>query len=463
MARSPELPRSAPRQRAMSAALLLALILGVVFGSGSARPLAAYAEAPRRVVLLRVGGVIDSVTAQYVQRGIRYAQSTGASLVLIELDTPGGLDSAMRQIIQSIFAAGVPVAVYVAPSGARAASAGVFITMAAQVAAMAPGTNIGAAHPVNIAGGEIAVTENTKITNDAVAYLRAIALQRGRNADWGEQAIRESASLPADQAVAEHVVDFLAGSDQDLLAKANGRSVEVAGATVKLDLSGAVIQPMPMSLVESIVHTVADPNLAFVLLVLGVVALVAEFFHPGAVLPGVTGVICLVLAFIALGSLPVNWGGVVLIAVAFGLFIADTHVSSLALTAAGMVCFVVGALLLFSPFTPLPPAMPRLAVSPWLLGLMTILLVAFFSFALAASLRAQRAAATTGTQTLVGERGVAITDLNPAGIVRVRSETWSATSDGRPVRVGTAVEVVSVAGLRLSVRPVDEPQPPSET
>jgi membrane-bound serine protease (ClpP class) len=413
----------------------------------------ALAQQPRTAVVLEVRGVIDPVVAQYVGRGISAAHRAGAQLVLIQLDTPGGLDTAMRTIVQAILNSEVPVAVLIAPSGARAASAGVFITMAAHVAAMAPGTNIGAAHPVDLSGAEVSATMESKVTNDAVAYIQAIAQQRGRNADWAEKAVRLSASLTAEQAVEENVVDFLAQDVVDLLAKAQGRTATIAGAEVTLDLTETVAKALPMTFLERILHTLVDPNIAYLLLSLGTIAIIAELYNPGSVIPGVTGVICLILAFVALGSLPVNWGGIALIVLAFAFFILDIHVAGFALSVAGAIAFVLGSLLLFSPLTPASPIMPRVRVNPWLLASMTALLVAFFGIALTAGLRAQRRVAAVGAQALLGKRGVVVSDLDPRGVVLVQSETWTAVAAGEgPLRAGEAVEVIGVDGLRLQVR-----------
>jgi len=411
-----------------------------------------YLQASREVVVLQLRGVIDPIAARYVQRGIAAAGRSGAALAVIELDTPGGLDSAMRDIVQAILNSPVPVAVYVSPPGARAASAGVFITMAAHVAAMAPGTNIGAAHPVDLSGAEVSATMESKVTNDAVAYIQAIAQQRGRNADWAEKAVRLSASLTAEQAVEENVVDFLAQDVVDLLAKAQGRTATVAGAEVTLELTETVTKALPMTFLERILHTLVDPNIAYLLLSLGTIAIIAELYNPGSVIPGVTGVICLILAFVALGSLPVNWGGIALIVLAFAFFILDIHVAGFALSVAGAIAFVLGSLLLFSPLTPASPIMPRVRVNPWLLASMTALLVAFFGIALTAGVRAQRREATTGAQTLVGKTGIVVSDLNPQGIVQVQSETWSAIATDGPLCAGETVEVIGIDGLRLQVR-----------
>lgn len=418
-----------------------------------------HAQPPGGVVVLEAHGIVDPFMAQYLERGIQTAESTGAQLVVIQMDTPGGLDSAMRTVVQAILNSNVPIAVFVSPSGARAASAGVFITMAAHVAAMAPGTNIGAAHPVDLSQQELTETLQDKVTNDAVAYIRAIAEQRHRNADWAEQAVRQSASLTAMQAVDSGVVDLLASDLGDLLRKLQGREVRLDGEKVTLELQTASITTEAMTLFETIAHGIVNPNIAYLLLTLGTIALVAEFYHPGAIVPGVSGVICLILAFVALGNMPVNWGGIGLILFAFALFVLDIKVAGFALSIAGVISFVLGSLLLFSPFgTPTAPALPQVSISPWLVAGMTSVLVGFFGIVITAGVRAQRKAALMGTHILQGKTGTALSDLAPHGVVQVQSETWSATAIGHPIRAGEAVEVLGSDGLRLQVRPIHPTQ-----
>ncbi len=427
--------------------LLLALLLGMTGLAFAQR------ASGKAVVILEVRGVIDPVVAQYVENGLDAARKAQAQLVIIRLDTPGGLDTAMRDIVQAILNSDVPVVVFVEPSGARAASAGVFITMAAHVAAMAPGTNIGAAHPLALGNqGEISSTLEDKLTNDAVAYLQAIAQQRGRNADWAEKAVRQSASLTAQQAMESQVVDVVANNLTDLLVHLDGRKITARRGQVTLELAAALVEEHPMTWLEAITHGLVDPNIAYILLSLGTIALIAEFYNPGAILPGVTGAICLILAFIALGSLPVNWGGVALIGLAFFLFILDLKVTGFALSVAGTISFVLGSLFLFSPFAPAAPTLPRLTVSPWLLVSVTGLLVGFFSFAVTAGLRAQRQKALMSRQALVGATGIAISDLDPQGVVQVQSETWTATTVSERVNAGETIEVMGSDGLYLQVR-----------
>ncbi|MBE7556085.1 MAG: nodulation protein NfeD [Anaerolineales bacterium] len=425
--------------------LLLALLLGMTGLALAQQP------SGQAVVILEVRGVIDPVVAQYVKQGLETANHIDAQLLIICLDTPGGLDTAMREIVQAILNSEIPIAVFVEPSGARAASAGVFITMAADVAAMAPGTNIGAAHPLALGDqGEIIATLEDKLTNDAVAYLQAIAQQRGRNVAWAEEAVRQSASLTAQQALERQVVDIIANDLADLLTQLDGRKVTTRSGERMLELTAAPLETHPMTWLEVIAHGLVDPNIAYILLSLGTIALIAEFYNPGAVLPGVTGAICLILAFIALGNLPVNWGGMALIGLAFFLFILDLKVTGFALSVAGAISFVLGSLFLFSPFTPTSPTMSRLSVSPWLLVLMTFLLVGFFSFAVTAGLRAQRQKVLMSRRGLIGATGVALSDLAPQGVVQVQSETWTAVAT-ESVKAGETVEVVDSDGLYLQV------------
>ncbi len=412
-------------------------------------PLAS-AQPGEHVDLIIVEGVIDPFTAQYVERGLDIAQSDGAQCLIIQLDTPGGSDAPMRDIVQRMLNSSVPTVAYVAPAGARAGSAGVFITLAADVAAMAPGTNIGAAHPVDITGA-ITGTVGEKVTNDAAAYIRAIAEKRGRNAEWAEEAVRESVSIIEREAVEYQVVDLVADDLTDLLDEIDGREVITAAGPVTLRTRGAPVRIIGMNFAENFLHVIVDPNIAYLLLSIGTLALTAEFYHPGAVFPGVTGVICLILAFVAFGSLPVNWGGVVLIILAVVLFIVDIKVAGFMLSVGGAIAFVLGSLMLFSPFASPSPTMPRLTVSWPLIVLMTAAIASFFLFALSAGIRAQRAKATSGIESMVGATGTAVSDLDPWGTVQVKSELWSAIAEEGPIKEGEQVRVVSAKGVRLKV------------
>ena len=427
---------------------LIGLSLVVAFFLSSPLALAQHGE---HVDVITVKGVIDPFTAQYVGRGIDIAQEDGAQCLIVQLDTPGGSDVPMRDIVQKMLNSSVPTVVYVSPGGARAGSAGVFITLAANVAAMAPGTNIGAAHPVAMTGTELTETMEEKATSDAAAYVRAIAEERGRNAEWAEKAVRESASIIAREAVEYQVVDLIADDLTDLLDKIDGREVTTAAGPVTLRTRGAPIRTIGMNFAENFLHVIVDPNIAYLLLSIGTLALVAEFYHPGAILPGVTGAICLILAFVAFGSLPVNWGGVALIVLAVVLFIVDIKVAGFMLSVGGAIAFVLGSLMLFSPFAPPSPTMPRLTVSWPLIALMTASITSFFLFAVSAGIRAQRARAASGIESMIGATGTATSDLDPWGTVQVGSELWSAIAEEGPIRKGEQVRVVDTEGVRLNV------------
>jgi membrane-bound serine protease (ClpP class) len=407
------------------------------------------------VDVVAVRGVIDTVNSQYLSRSLDRAAADGAEAVIVLLDTPGGLDTSMRAMVQKIVASPVPVVVYISPSGARAGSAGLFLTLAADVAAMAPNTNLGAAHPVS-AEGQMDEVMSEKVTNDAAAFARALAARHGRNEVWAEQAVRGSASITDREAVEARVVDFVAADLDDLLAKLDGREITSASGPRVLDTRGAAVWSLEMTLPERALHTLVDPNIAYLLLTIGVWALIAEFYHPGALVPGLTGVVCLVLAFVAFESLPMNWAGLALVALAMGLFIADVKTPTHgALTVGGVVCFVLGSLMLFSPLSPEAPALPDVRVSPAVIAGVTLCLLAFFLVALQAGLRAQRRPALISSNRLLGESGYARTALRPesqGGAVFVRGETWTAVSDEDAIAPGEAVEVTDVEGLRLHVR-----------
>ncbi len=406
------------------------------------------------IVVLTVHGVIDPVTARYVVNGLEEAQAINAEAVIIELNTPGGLDTAMREIVQGILNASVPVVVYVTPKGARAGSAGVFITLAAHKAAMAPMTNIGAAHPVAI-GGEMDPTMAEKAVNDAAAYIRALASQRGRNVQWAEDAVRKSASLTAEEALQQGVIDFVAADLDDLLRQLDGQRVHLGDETRTLDTHQVRLVRRGMSLPEQLLHQLADPTIAYILLTLGIYALIAAFYA-GEPIVGTLGAILLLLAFVALGSLPLNWGGLALVALGLALVVIDLNVQGYALSIVGAIAFVLGSLLLFRPFR-LPEAVtPTLAVSPWAIGAMTAVLVGFFLIVVRGGWRAHRVPpAQLGH--LVGEIGIAKTALTPYGTVYVRGEDWTAEAVDEPIPEGARVRVVEAHGLRLRV--VAEPSP----
>lgn len=430
--------------------LLIALsILGVL--NTALRTWAQPEQAP--VVVAEITGVINPLSAEYLERAIATAQDEHARALVITMDTPGGLDTAMRTMVQAILASHMPIIVYVSPAGARAASAGLFVSMAAHVVAMAPGTNLGAAHPVSLGGGQQGDTEMAKVEADAAAYIRALAETRGRNADWAERAVRESIAAPASEALALNVVDLLANDLPDLLAQLDGRRARTADGEQILHTAGAAVISLPMNPVERFLHSISDPNIAFVLLSLGTVGLIAEFYHPGTVIPGASGAIALLLAWAALGNLPTNWVGAVLLILGVVLVVAEAHTPLMGASAiAGGIAFTLGALLLFRPIGSVSATAPAVALSPVVVIAAGAAAVAFSLVVVRAIVRTRRMKAMSGQAVLIGAIGTARGDLNPHGIVHVAGEDWSATAEA-PILGGGPAQVVRVEGVTLVVRP----------
>jgi membrane-bound serine protease (ClpP class) len=418
--------------------LLLTLLLLAGVAAAAATP---------AVYVLRAVGSVNPGLAEFIVEGIHTAEHENAEALVIELDTPGGLDSSMRQIVQAISNAKVPVIVYVYPKGARAASAGVFVTMAADVAAMAPGTNIGAAHPVSVGMGKIDKTMEKKVLNDMVAYGRALAGERGRNADWMEKAVRQSVSIPASEAVKLKVVDLMANNLEDLLAKINGRKVIVGGKQMVLHTTGVPIREISEGMRFRVLKYIADPNIAFILMMIGLAGLYFEIAHPGVVLPGVIGSICLLLAFFAFQTLPINYIGVLLILLAFVFFILEFKITSYGLlSVAGVVSLFLGAIMLFR-----GGEGDGVAIS-WGVLIPTVITISLFFIIVAGIVfRSHLRRSVTGTAGMVGERGVAYTQLNLEGKVFVHGEYWQAESD-EPIAKGEPIEIIKVIDLKLMVR-----------
>ncbi|HUV93586.1 MAG TPA: nodulation protein NfeD [Anaerolineae bacterium] len=432
---------------------ILGLTLVALFLMSGLATLAQEREGP--VMVIEVRGIINPLTAQYLDRALRLAEQRSARVLVVLLDTPGGLDSATRDMVQALLESPLPTVVYVAPRGARATSAGLFITLAADVAAMAPATHIGAAHPVPL-GQDISEVMDEKATSDAAALVRSVATTRGRNAEWAERAVRENLSVTADEALEQNVIDLIAEDLDDLLRQLDGREVPTSSGPVVLRTEGAPVERRPMNVVERFMHIISDPNIAYLLLASGSLLLIAELADPGLSLPGIASVVCFILAFMALGSLPVNWAGVVLLGVAVIFFVVGLLTDTEAIvTVAGLVPFVLGSLILFSPFTISPPAAPDLRVNPWLIGIMAAAILTFSLVVLRAILAATRLPPKSGAQRLVGRRGIARTDLSPGGQVRVELEEWSAVAIGDSIQAGEPVQVVGISGVRLQVTKVD--------
>jgi len=403
-----------------------------------------------RVDVLTVKGTINPVLTDYISRGIEQAEETGASAVIIQMDTPGGLDTAMRDIIQSIINARVPVVVYVSPAGARAASAGAYITLSAHVAVMAPNTAIGAATPVSLGGdGEAQMSEEMKhkIINDAIAYIKDLASRHGRNAEWAEKAVRDGVSATSQEALQLNVVDMVVSDLDTLLSQLDGRQVTlIDGREVILDTQDATINHVKMKLIEDFLYTIADPNIAYLLLSLAMLGIMVEIFNPGLIFPGVVGAISLLLAFFSLGVLPVNWAGVLLIALAFGLFIGEVLTTTFGLfTAGGIVSLVIGSLILFK------GASPLFQVDLWLIAAVTIVIAAVFAFVINRAIHAHRKQAATGREELIGKRAIVKVALDPEGTVFYKGELWSAISEKDSIEPGEEVIITAIDGLILHV------------
>ncbi|MFQ5860628.1 MAG: nodulation protein NfeD [Dehalococcoidia bacterium] len=441
--------------------LVLALSL-LALAAGLAGVAAAHG---REALFLEVDGIINPVSEGFIARGIQRGEEAGVELVIIRLDTPGGLLDSTRKIVEHLLESEVPTVVYVGPRGARAASAGTFITAAANFAVMAPGTNIGAASPVGGGGEELPETLADKVTNDAAALMRAIAEERGRNGEKLEETVRQATAFAAEEAVELNMVDFIAADVPDLLEQLDGRTATTPSGEVMLDTQDMEVRVMRLSLVERLLDFLSDPNVSFLLLSLGSLGLLVELLNPGLIAPGVVGVILLVLFFVTLGNLPVNWAGVALILIAVVLAFLEVQVAGFGVLGVGaLVSFVLGALLLFFHFGAPSPTMPRIGVSLWVLVPTLAVLTVGGGWLLSTIIRSRRQeAAPTGISRLVGASGYVTTELAPRGTVQVVSEVWSAVSEtGEPIQAGERVKVVRVDGLTLVVQRVESsPDPPS--
>ena len=467
--------------RAIAAALCLALIAAGLFGLHTgphAGRHTARAQSGSPVILTaQIEDTITPVKARYIARAVERAGDRRAELLLITLNTPGGLYDSTRRIVASLLESPTPVVVFVAPRGAQAGSAGTFITAAAHIAAMAPGSNIGAATPVSASGEDIGETLASKATNDAAALIRAIADARGRNADALEQTVRTAASYTANEALDANIIDLTADTLPDLLAAIDGRVVTTAAGPRTLRTADADLQPLNMQWRERLVDFIANPNIAFLLLTIGSLGLVFEMMTPGMIGPGVAGVICLGLGFLALGNLPFNWAGVAFIILAIILAALEIFVAGFgALGIGAVVSLIIGGVLLFGSFGGgIPAGFPDISVSVWLLaavGGILALAAAYLAYEAVMSRTGSRRAAATAAGAafpdsdgrssashLIGQTGIVTAPLRPRGIVALHNETWSAISlDGAEIAVGQPVQVAGAEGLVLTVRPVGTPQ-----
>ena len=378
-----------------------------------------------QVHVLKLDGIINPVSAKFITESLNRAQEDGASCFVIELDTPGGLMESMRRINKEILASRIPVIVYVHPSGSRAASAGVFISYAAHLVAMTPGTNIGSAHPVTIGGqADTSSTMMEKITNDAVASIRSLADKRKRNAEWAEKAVRESVNITETEALELNVIDYIAPNLDSLLIMIDGREIDMDGKNYILETKNAEITFVEMNWRFRILDRISDPNIAYIFLLLGIYGIFFELSNPGAILPGVVGVIFLILAFFSMQTLPINYAGLLLILFALILFLLEIKITSYGLlSVGGIVSMVLGSLMLFDS----PEPFFRVSLSVIIPAVLTTL--AFFLFAIGFALKAQRRKPTTGQQGIVGEVGITIEKIDTEGRIKIHGEIWRATSD----------------------------------
>jgi membrane-bound serine protease (ClpP class) len=405
----------------------------------------AVSETQKQIFLIEIDAPITPVVAEYIVKSIDRAQDSKAEAIIIQLNTPGGLVDSMQQIVMKMMASNVPTVVYVAPSGARAASAGVFITLAANIAAMAPTTHMGAAHPVTMQG-KMDKTMETKVVNDLAAMARGIAEKRGKNAKWAEQAVRKSVSITDAEALKEHVIDLVAPDIDTLVKDINGRTVNLVIGRKTLQTAGAEVKKVPMGFRYRLLEIISNPNIAYILMILGFYGLYFELSNPGAIFPGVAGAICLVLAFYALHTLPINYAGLILIIIGISLFIAEAFITSHGvLGIGGTISMLLGSVMLIDSTSPVlqiswAVIIPAVAVSAIL-----------FIITVTVAVRVYRERPTTGKEGMLDMQAVAKTDILADGQVFMRGEYWSAWSD-EPIQKGEKVKVVAVEGLKVKVK-----------
>jgi membrane-bound serine protease (ClpP class) len=448
---------------------MLAAVLSLVF-AGLTQAENGIGFASKTVLELELEGMIGPANSDYVIRALDEAAERNVTVVVLRMDTPGGLDTAMRQVIKKILGSPVPVVGYVAPAGARAASAGTYILYACHIAAMAPATNLGAATPVEIPfptgleedrrkpgdqtekGGEPKNTSalRNKAINDAVAYIRGLAKLRDRNPDWAEQAVRRSVSLPAEDALRLKVIDLVARDTTELLGKLQGREVQVLGRSVKLDLTAAHVERLEPDWRSRFLGVLANPNIAYILMLFGIYGIILELFHPGTLVPGTIGAICLLLALYALQALPVNYAGVGLILLGIGLMIAEAFAPGFGILAmGGAIAFVVGSVIL------LDTQVPGFGIDPFLIAGFAVASAALFVGAAGLVLRARKRPVVSGREEMVGAVGQALEDFESKGMIRVHGEIWFAETK-TPIRKGQSVKVRKIHGLILEVEPWQE-------
>ncbi len=403
------------------------------------------------VISIKIDGAINPVVATFIHRSIQIASDDNAACLLIHLNTPGGLLKSTRTIVGDILESPVPVIVYVSPAGAHAGSAGVFITLAADIAAMTPGTNIGAAHPITMQGAPDSIM-NSKSTNDAAAFIRTIAEYRNRNLQWAEDAVRQSVAITANEALQKNIIDLISSNDRELLNQIDGKQIKRDSSGFVLHTRGATIQVIEMGFTEKLLNIISDPDIAYILLMLGLLGLLFELFNPGIIFPGIIGFISLVLAFYALNTLPVNYAGLALIVFGVVLLLLEIKVVSHGMLAiGGIVALLTGSLMLIRPGS----GLEVMRISRALIISTVAITSAFFLFVIGMGIKAQRRKPVTGIKALVGETAFALDELNPSGRVRIHGEIWNAVAISGMINAGEMVRVTEVKNLTLYVEHIN--------
>jgi len=410
-----------------------------------------FALSAQTVISIKINGTINPVTADYISDGIEKAYSEKATCLVIHLNTPGGLLQSTRVIVSSMLESRVPIIVYVSPGGAHAGSAGVFIAMAANIAVMAPGTNIGAAHPVSLQQAPDSIM-NEKGTNDAAAFIKSIAEKRNRNMQWAEEAVRQSVSITEKEALEKKVIDLIAVSEQDLLNQVDGKQVELGVTTVTLHTKNAKVEVYEMSFAEKLLNVISDPNIAYIILMLGMYGILFELYSPGAILPGVVGVIALILAFYSMHTLPINYAGLSLIIFAIILFLLEIKIVSHGMLASGaVISLLLGSMMLFKSNS----SLEFVKISRAVIISSTAVTTLFFLTVIGMGLRAQRQKVVTGIEGLIGATGESLDTLEPTGTVMLQGEVWNAESIAGKIRKGEKVLVKEMRNLKLYVEKAD--------
>ena len=403
------------------------------------------------VLVITLDGAINPAAAEYIHYGIDQAVANNSQCLVIRLNTPGGLLESTRTIVSDILQSPVPVVVYVSPPGSRAASAGVFVTLSAHIAAMAPGTNIGAAHPVTLQGQMDSIMTE-KVTNDAAAFIRTLSEKRHRNVEWAEEAVRKSISITETEAMRDSVIDLIANNMKDLLQKIDGKEIETSVGTLTLHTDKAQLIYRDMSFQQKLLSILSDPNIAYILFMLGIYGLLFELYSPGLIFPGVVGVISLLLAFYSMQTLPINYTGLALIIFAIILFVLEIKIVSHGiLTIGGVISLILGSLMLIKT----EPGFDVLQVSWKVILLFVILTVGFFTLAIGFGIKAQRRKPTTGQEGLINETGEAITDLNPDGDIKIHGEIWNAQSIEGSISKGSKIIVTGISNLKLQIKKLE--------